>query len=124
MFYSEGKDVTLKDTDTDVESYEPRQPRPKFKRFPRFRSNTGRRRTVSEGGGAEARAVVENGGGAAAASGGNESQTDTNGDRHSRRYTRTRRFFRSRRTPQSETRGKENGNTVSVFWKIIKILCF
>lgn len=89
----------MKETDTDVETYEPR--RPQFRRFQRFKSR--RRRTVSEGGGG--------------------SQTENNGgettERQSRRYTRTRRFFRSRRTPQSETRANENGNTVSLmFWLI------
>lgn len=97
FFFSAGKDVTLKDVDTDVETYDTRRPRPKFRRAQRFRSR--RRRTVSEGGGAESQ--TDNNGG------------DNNRERQSRRYTRTRRFFRTRRTPQSETRANENGNTVS-----------
>lgn len=106
LFYtSQGKDVTLKEVDTDVETYEPTRPRPRFRRFQRFHSNR-RRRTVSEGGG-----------GGTGAGTGTESQTENNGDvdrRPSRRYTRTRRFFRTRRAPQSETRANnENGNTVS-----------
>lgn len=48
--------------------------------------------------------------------GGGESQEE-NGEadrRQPRPYNRTRKFFRRRRTPQSETRAKESGDTVSV----------
>lgn len=86
-YFSEGKDTTLKEVDTDVETYEPRQ---RFNRFRKFK----RRRTRSEGKGTESQGE------------------NTEPVRQPRRYTRTRRFF-GKGKPRSESRPNENGDTVS-----------